>query len=364
MTMEGTHDHSEYVTTSPTWQYTYLIIHRQGLATAAAFLFRNLVPRSLRLMPASGLATAYASYCLREHDSRLIVESRMPVLISAEPGLQPRAAAEFLHTCAPSKGRFRPHDSDASKHDFDALVAELGSARGPTTSHDTAKAVDTVFIDIDPLSHDDMARLDRALRGGLRSEPQARPACRVIAATHHPLPQMTHAVTPLAYLRWAFIHTLRIPPLRERADDLMYQLVDEIGASRNMENDGPGKLAHRLAPGALQKLKAHRWEWNLLEFCNVVLRAIVLSHGGRIEPKHILFDGELGTPAAQNGKRRRGRPMKKELDPATLAELVRLQEVHRKTVPALVEYLGAKRGIQISASSLRHQLKKFIDARR
>ena len=131
-----------------------------------------------------------------------------------------------------------------------------------------------------------------------------------------------------------------------------------------MENDGPGKLAHRLAPGALQKLKRHRWTWNLIELWNVVLRAIALSHGGRIEPKHILFDDELGTPAAQNGKRRRGRPMKKELDPTTLAELVKLQEEHRKTVPALVEYLGARRGIQISKPSLRRQLKGFIDSRR
>jgi len=290
----------------------------------------------------------------------------MPVLISAEPGLQPRAAAESLHTCAPSKGRFRSYDSDdATNRDFGALVAELGSARGPTTSsRDTVTAVDTVFIDIDPLSDENMARLGRALHSGLRSEPQARPACRVIAATHRPLPEMTHEVTPLAHLRWAFIHTLRIPPLRERADDLMYQLVDEIGASLNMENDGPGTLAHRLAPGALQKLKAHRWEWNLLELWNVVLRAIDLSQGGRIERKHILFDGELDTPAAQNGSRRRGRPMKKELDPATLAELVKLQEEHRKTVPALVEYLGARRGIQISKPSLRRQLNKFIDDRR
>jgi hypothetical protein len=286
----------------------------------------------------------------------------MPVLISAEPGLRPRAAAELLHKCARSTGRFRPYDSDdATNRDFGALVAELGSARGPTTSlRDTAKTVDTVFIDIDPLSDDDMARLDRALR----SEPQARPACRVIGATHRPLSQMTHAVTPLGHLRWAFIHTLRIPPLKERADDLMYQLVDEIGASRNMENDGPGKLAHRLAPGALQKLKAHRWEWNLLELWNVVLRAIDLSHGGHIEPKHILFDGELGTPAARSGERRRGRPMKKELDPTTLEELVEQKEKHGKSVPELVKYLVAKRGIQISAPSLRRQLNKFIDARR
>lgn len=289
----------------------------------------------------------------------------MPVLISAEPGLLPRAAAEVLHKRARSTGHFRPYDSDdASKHDFGALVAGLGSATGLTSSRDTAKAVDTVFIDIDRLSADDMARLDRALHSGLRSEPQARPACRVIAATHHPLPQMTHAVTPLGYLRWAFIGTLRIPPLRERADDLMYQLVDEIGASLNMENDGPGTLAHRLAPGALQKLKRHRWTWNLIELRNVVLSAIHRSGEERIEAAHIVFDDELGTPAAQNGKRRRGRPTKKELDPATLAELVRLQEEHRKTVPALVEYLGARRGIQISAPSLRRQLDKFIDARR
>ena len=314
-------------------------------------------------MSASGLATAYAGYCLCEPDSRLIVESRMPVLISAEPGLLPRAAAEFLHKRARSTGHFRPYDSDdASKHDFGALVAGLGSATGPTSSHDTAKAVDTVFIDIDRLSADDMARLDRALHSGLRSEPQARP-CRVIAATHRPLSQMTHAVTPLGHLRWAFIHTLRIPPLRERADDLMYQLVDEIGASRNMENDGPGKLANRLAPGALQKLKRHRWTWNLIELRNVVLSAIHRSGEERIEAAHIVFDDELGERAAQNGKRRRGRPMKKELDPTTLEELVEQKEKHGKSVPELVKYLVAKRGIQISAPSLRRQLKGIIDSR-
>lgn len=45
-----------------------------------------------------------------------------------------------------------------------------------------------------------------------------------------------------------------------------------------------------VSDAALERLREHRWPGNVRELENVVQRALLLSDGGMIEPRHILFD--------------------------------------------------------------------------
>ena len=68
---------------------------------------------------------------------------------------------------------------------------------------------------------------------------------------------------------------LRVPPLRERADDialLASELAREIAGEHEME-------VPRLADGAIDQLKAYGWPGNVRELRNVIERTMFLSDG-------------------------------------------------------------------------------------
>jgi len=86
---------------------------------------------------------------------------------------------------------------------------------------------------------------------------------------------------------------LRMPPLRERADDIPLLLAHFIRVF-SQENGVP---ALTIEPGALRTLQAYAWPGNIRELRNFCENAVVLRRGGSLseydlEPK---FRGETPT---------------------------------------------------------------------
>jgi len=121
---------------------------------------------------------------------------------------------------------------------------------------------------------------------------------RVVAATARDLPR---AVQEGAFREDLFyrlnVVSLRLPPLRERSEDVP-ALVDHFLAKyRRLRPDAP---LHGVSPGALEVLRAHRWPGNVRELEHAVERAVVLADGPLVEeedlPTDVRVSPERGTP--------------------------------------------------------------------
>ena len=120
---------------------------------------------------------------------------------------------------------------------------------------------------------------------------------RVIAATNR---ELSEAVRTSAFRADLFyrlnIFPLRVPPLRERADDIPLLAVHFV--RRFAER--MGKPAGRIAPDTLERLARYDWPGNVRELANVLERAVILCNGVVIRDEHVGLL-ELSPPAASSG---------------------------------------------------------------
>ncbi len=84
------------------------------------------------------------------------------------------------------------------------------------------------------------------------------------------------------------VFSLHIPPLRERKADIP-ELVKNLLQELNPAFD---KKVDQLEDGAIQLLQSHEWPGNVRELKNVLMQALVLSHGEVLEKKHIRLEGK------------------------------------------------------------------------
>jgi DNA-binding NtrC family response regulator len=115
---------------------------------------------------------------------------------------------------------------------------------------------------------------------------------RIVAASHRDLTAaaLRGGFRSDLYYRLAVLH-VRVPPLRERLDDLPL-LIGSLEA-RLVRETGRGPL--RLAPSALDRLLAHDWPGNVRELHAALARALVRSGGAEITADHL---EPLGAAAA------------------------------------------------------------------
>jgi two-component system nitrogen regulation response regulator NtrX len=135
----------------------------------------------------------------------------------------------------------------------------------------------TLFLDeIGDLSLEAQAKLLRTLETGelqrLGAEKSIRVNVRLISATNRDLEQAVASGTfrEDLYFRIA-VFPIRLPPLRERLDDL--PLLIEHFARRLRPRNPP-----RFTAGALSRLATHRWPGNVRELANLVERLAILGH--------------------------------------------------------------------------------------
>ena len=193
------------------------------------------------------------------------------------------------------------------------LESELfGYARGAFTG--AQKAYDGAFVrahrstllldEVVELKLEHQAKLLRVLQfnevtplGG----PNRPIDVRIITATHKDLRQEVEAGRFRADLFYrVLVLPVEVPPLRERVCDIpaiAAHLLDKHA-------DKAGRHVHGFSNAALEKLEAHLWPGNVRELENVILRAMLLADGRRIEASDLRLDSPHSTsgPPTEPGR--------------------------------------------------------------
>lgn len=223
----------------------------------------------------------------------------MPALIRGETGSGKERVARALHACSRvSKGPFVAVNCGALLGD--TVRSELfGHVRGAFTGADRARdgafvEADggTLFLDeIGELSPDVQAALLRTLDLGevvpVGSTKVLRPTVRIVAATHRDLRTLEWFREDLRYR--LDVASLRVPPLRERTDDIPALVAHFLG-------EGGVADPPSFSDEALEALCAYDWPGNVRELRNVVLRACINARGPTVLPTDL-------DPELRNGAR-------------------------------------------------------------
>ncbi len=253
--------------------------------------------------------------------ARCAARSGVRVLLLGETGTGKEVLARFIHReSVRHRGPFVPLNCAALPETL--VESELfghrrGAFTGALREHPglfVAADGGTLLLDeVGEMRAPLQARLLRALEEG-RVRPLGGLAgravdVRVIAATHRDLASEVEAgrFRRDLYYRLA-VFPIRLPPLRERREDLP-ALVDELLA-RHAVREGLPPPAIR--PEALDALLAHTWPGNVRELDNALARALALLDPGEpLGPEH-LPDSVLGAEGGLAEAGPRG-PLREEL---------------------------------------------------
>lgn len=227
---------------------------------------------------------------------RKFAPSQATALLLGETGTGKERIARAMHQLSPRKAsRFVAINCAAIPSDL--LESELfGFARGAFTgaSRDRAglfeEATDgTLFLDeIGEMPPALQAKLTRVLeeRKIRRLGESRERACdvRIIAATHRDIETMARTGAFREDLWYRLnVATIKIPPLRERPEDievLAVKFLDELSAKEGTRAVGFTQLA-------MSTLLAYAWPGNVRQLRAVVERASLLSAGHRVDLGHL-----------------------------------------------------------------------------
>ncbi len=273
--------------------------------------------------------------------ARRAAGTRATVLLLGETGSGKEVLARYLHRRGPRRaGPFVPVNCAALPEAL--LESELfGHRRGAFTGADrdhpglfAAAHGGTLLLDeVGEMPLPLQARLLRVLEEG-RVRPLGglvpRPVdVRVVAATHRDLATEVEAgrFRRDLYYRLA-VFPIRIPPLRERREDLPALAAALLARHAAREGLAPPILREE----ALDLLLAHRWPGNVRELDNELCRALALVEPGEaIGPEHLSAQVAPGIAVAAAPRR-----------PSTLRE--ELERVEALLIRRALRAHGGRRG--------------------
>jgi DNA-binding NtrC family response regulator len=247
------------------------------------------------------LGKSRAAVALRDQLDRLAAIPSA-VLILGESGSGKELAARHLHEASPRADRpFVPVNCAALPETM--IESELfGHEKGAFTGADRARqgafesaAGGTLFLDeVGELTAPAQAKFLRVLEDGvvtrLGSHAGTKVDTRVVAATNRDLDAAVAAGSFREDLLYRLnVHTVRVPPLRERLSDL--PLLAEHFVALVCESFG--LKPRRLAPETLARLRAHGWTRNnVRELRNTIERLVIAGDDDVIGPE--LVPAEIG----------------------------------------------------------------------
>ncbi|UCE20542.1 MAG: sigma 54-interacting transcriptional regulator [Gemmatimonadota bacterium] len=143
----------------------------------------------------------------------------------------------------------------------------------------------TIFLDeIGDLSMDLQAKLLRVLQDGeferVGSSSTIKVDVRVLAATNRDLDRALEIGTFREDLYYRLsVFPIRIPPLRDRRDDIPILLTHFIKRYATKT----GKRIEKIPQKVVDSLQAYHWPGNVRELENVIERAVIISKGNKLE---------------------------------------------------------------------------------
>jgi DNA-binding NtrC family response regulator len=222
--------------------------------------------------------------------ARKVATRSVPVLIEGETGTGKELFARAIHQAGPRRERsFVPVNCGAIPAELiesELFGHEKGAFTGATArraGHFQEANGGTLFLDeVGELPKPVQVKLLRALQESeILPVGSSRPLSvdvRVIAATNRSLIAEVEA----GAFREDLFHrlavaVLRLPPLRERREDLAL-LIDRVLDQVNREGDEqPGYLQKKLSAGARNILQSHAWPGNVRELQNTLRRSALWS---------------------------------------------------------------------------------------
>src|SRR6201988_4061776 len=223
-----------------------------------------------------------------------LMQTDLTVMISGESGTGKELVARALHDYGKRRnGPFVAVNMAAIPRDL--IESELfGHERGAFTGANTRASGrfeqaegGTLFLDeIGDMPMEAQTRLLRVLQQGeyttVGGRTPIKTDARIVAASNKDLPFRLNVVP------------LRLPPLRERIEDLP-DLVRHFFALAEKDGLPPKKLDAL----ALERMKQHRWPGNVRELENLARRLAALYPQDVITSS--VIDGELAPPAVSSG---------------------------------------------------------------
>ncbi|MGF1465696.1 MAG: sigma-54-dependent transcriptional regulator [Sandaracinaceae bacterium] len=225
-----------------------------------------------------------------------VLRSDVAVAVYGESGTGKELVARAVHENGHrADGPFVPVNCAAipeSLQESELFGHERGSFTGATGLHhgrfEQAES-GTLFLDeVGEMSGSTQAALLRTLQertirrvGGTKDIPID---VRIVCATHRNLEEeVRHGRFREDLFYRLVVYPLRVPPLRERLDDipaLVHHLVDRLAPDA-------GNRPRRIEPAALEVLMAHPWPGNVRELMNVVHRALLACEGEELKVAHL-----------------------------------------------------------------------------
>ena len=236
-----------------------------------------------------------------------VAATNATILVNGESGTGKELAARMLHASSPRAARpFVAINCAAVPENLlesEFFGHEKGAFTGAVARHEGVferAHTGTLFLDeIAEMAPSTQARMLRVLEshsftrvGGTE---EVSVDVRLVAATHRNLRELVAEGLfreDLLY-RLSVIQT-RLPPLRERRDDIPELVRHFCGVL----GDQMGRHVGHIADDALEVLTHYRWPGNVRELRNVVERALVLGDGPVLELDDLPPELQLASPPA------------------------------------------------------------------
>lgn len=232
-----------------------------------------------------------AAICDVERLLRRVAPLSSPVLLTGETGSGKEVCARFLHDAAGRPSPFVAVNCAAIPRDLlesELLGHERGAFTGASARHRgfaERAGAGILFLDeigeLDPRLQAKLLRLlEERYFHRLGGEAPVPFKARLVCATNADLDARVRDGTfreDLLY-RINVIH-FRIPPLRERPDDVEWLVGRFLAAFSGDRPDAPG-----IGEPGMRALREHRWPGNVRELRNRVERAVALGLGPWISP--------------------------------------------------------------------------------
>ena len=295
------------------------------------------------------------------------------VLLTGESGVGKDVLARHLHQVSRRAGK--PYVAINCAAIPEALLESLlfgyekgaftGAARSQAGKFEQADG-GTLFLDeIGEMPVELQAKLLRVLQDKmierLGSNRLVETDVRVIAATNRDLSESVAAgrFREDLFFRLA-VFPVRIPPLRERREDILPLARSFMERYRN----SMGRPGITLSESAERVLQAHSWPGNVRELENAIQRGLLLCDDGLIEPTHMELSGqvvdvpvvEVSVPVAASPGARIAAPL--------MEEGVNMSDLERSHILRVLSNVSGSRKkatevLGISERTLRNKLKAY-----
>jgi DNA-binding NtrC family response regulator len=320
--------------------------------------------RAERLFAFDQIVSRSPQMKLLKHLAGEVAQTDATVLITGESGTGKELFAQGIHASSPrSKGPFVALNCAGIPEHL--LESELfGFQRGAFTDAKQTKPGrfqlaegGTLFLDeIGEMSPSAQAKLLRVLEnhqvdqlGDTRS---IRVDIRVIAATNEDLPAQIKAGRFRLDLYYRLnVYQLRIPPLRERPEDIEPILTSFLEVARRDH----GCRIKGITPAALTILQGHDWPGNVRELHNVVEGLTITCKDEMIQPAHLPVSLRDAQSAASNGEIEKTSLLAFGLSAQDMEKKL-LKEALQRTDGNISE---ASRLLKITRNTLRYRIAKY-----